>query len=208
MTFNSLIQAVQDELERYDTLFVSYIPTFINDAIDQINVDARNIGLEQYIVGFFEPSNPVIAKPDRWRRTITLNYGTSTNFNTIVPIQQMTYEFLNAYWPDPTQTGAPLYYSDYGFYNIKVAPTPDLAYPFQLAYMELPSPLGEQVQQNWLTNYAPKLLKYGTLLQAVIWLKDPEQIPIMEDQYQKYLTPFNGQNQLRHIDRQNNREAD
>jgi len=211
MTFNSLIQDIQDELEVYNDLFVSKIPTFINDAIDQINLEAKNIGLEQYVTSFFEAGQPVIAKPGRWRRNITFNFGTGPLNNTRNIIKLMSYEFVNMYTPDAadaTKYGPPQYYCDYGFFNFKVAPTPDQAYPFEISYMELPSQLSESIQQNWLTDYAPMLLKYGALLQATIWLQDPEQQKIMEDNYRKYLAPFNDQDSARLVDRSSYRQAD
>ncbi len=210
MTFNSLVQTIKDEMERYDDLFVSYIPTFINDAIDKINVDAKNIGLEQYVSSSFQVGDPVIQKPARWRRNITFNYGSGSNFNTRNTIRLMAYEFLLEYTPDPADTtkfGPPKYYSDYGFYNFQIAPTPDQAYPFQLAYLEIPSQLSESSQQNWLTDYAPLLLKYGALVQAAIWALN-NRLPHFQEEYQRYLAPFNVQDELRVIDRSANRKAD
>lgn len=208
MTYNSLVQQIQDQLERTDTVFVNNLPRMIRQASDRINADSKNVGLEQYVTGAFNVGNPVIQKPGRWRRTITFNYGVGVGNNTRTQIRLRSYEFLRTLWPDSTQTGSPQYYADYGFNNFLIAPTPDLAYPFELAYMELPEPLGPTIQTNWLTNYAPRLLLYATLLECVIYLKDPERIPEMEDQYRKSLAPLNEQDNLRMIDRATDREAD
>jgi hypothetical protein len=210
LTYSSLIQEVQDTLQRYDAQFVSYIPIFINDAIDRINVDAKNIGLEQYVSSVFVPGSNVIQKPARWRRNITFNYGSGADFNTRNTIKLMAYEFLLQYSPDPadaTKFGPPVYYSDYGFYNFQVSPTPDLAYPFQLAYLEIPSPLSITVQQNWLTDYAPMLLRYATFVEAAIW-SSSNFLNGFQESYQRYLAPFNTQDSLRVIDRSSNRTAD
>lgn len=208
MTYNTLVKQVQDELERTDATFVSYIPNFIYQAHDRINADSKNVGLERYVSGAFNAGNPVFAKPGRWRRTISFSYGSGAGNNTRNQIRLRSYEYLRNYWPDATQTSVPLYYADYGFFNFLVAPTPAANYPYELAYLELPEPIGPTVQTNWLTTYAPRLLLYATLLEAVIYLKDPERIPELEAEYQKSLAPLNTQDAMRTIDRASDRDAD
>jgi hypothetical protein len=208
MTYNSLVNQVQNELERNDALFFSYIPNFINNAIDRINADLPNLGFELYVTGFFTVGNPVISKPGRWRRTISINYGTGTEFNTQNQMYLRTYDYLILYSPDATVLAPPLYYADYGFYNIIVAPTPDIAYPFKMAYLEIPPYLTSSNQTNWITNYAPRLLLYGTLLEAVIYLKDSERIQEFEGEYQKSLQPLLAQDKMRYTDRTSNRGSD
>jgi hypothetical protein len=208
MTYNSLVQQVQDELDRYDTLFISYIPNFILQATDRINSDLKNIGFEQYVTGAFIIGVSVQPKPARWRRTITFNYGTGTSNNTRNQIQLRTYEFCRAYAPDPTQAAAPQFYADYGFYNFLIAPTPDQTYPFELAYLEIPETITANVQTNWLTNYAPSLLLYATLLEAVIYLKVSERIPEMQAEYDRRLGPLAAQDQERKLDRVTNLRTD
>lgn len=208
MTFNSLLQEVQAELERSDSLFVSYIPNFINNTIDRINADLPNIGMELYVTGFFTVGNPVIPKPGRWRRTISINYGTGAGFNTQNQMYLRVYDYLTLFSPDATQTAPPQYYADYGFYNILVAPTPNIAYPFKIAYLEIPPYLTSANQTNWITNYAPRLLLYGTLLEATIYLKDSERIAEFEGEYQKSLQPLLAQDKMRYTDRTSNRGSD
>lgn len=208
MTYNSLVQQVQDELDRYDALFVSYIPNFILQATDRINADLKNIGFEQYVAGAFIVGLSVQPKPARWRRTITFNYGTGAGNNIRNPIRLRTYEFCRAYAPDPTQTAPPQFYADYGFYNFLIAPTPDQTYPFELAYLEIPETITANVQTNWLTNYAPSLLLYATLLEAVIYLKVSERVLEMQGEYDRRLAPLANQDQERKLDRGSNLRTD
>jgi hypothetical protein len=212
MTYNSLVQQVQDELDRYDTLFVSYIPNLIYQATDRINADLKNIGLEQYVTGTFIANaingGSVIPKPARWRRTITFNYGTGVGNNVVTPILLRTYEFCRNYSPNASVSAPPLYYADYGFYNYLIVPTPDQAYPFELAYLEVPETITANVQTNWITNYAPSLYLYAVLLEAVIYLNFPERIPSMQAEYEKRLAPLAAQDQERKLDRETSIRAD
>jgi hypothetical protein len=208
MTYNSLVQQVQDELDRYDTLFVSYIPNLIAQATDRINSDLKNIGFEQYVTGAFIATHNVQPKPARWRRTITFNYGTGVGFNTRTVIELRPKEFCVSYAPDSTELGAPRFYADYGFYNFLIVPTPDLAYPFELGYLEIPEVITANNQTNWLTNYAPSLLLYAVLLEAVIYLNFPERVPVMQAEYDRRLGPLAAQDQERKLDRISNLRTD
>lgn len=210
MTFNSLVSLVTAYLNREDAATLTRIPDFINQAEQRICRESKNIGLSQYVVGSFVTAFPVIAKPARWRRTLSFNYGTGTvpNRNTSNQMFLRSYEFLRQYWPDDTQTSLPKFYADYGYEHFLVAPTPDSDYPFELSYLELPEPLTSINQTNWLTNYAPDLILYGTLLEAVPFLKNDERIPVWEKYYDRALSSINSQDDLRKQDRSSNRSAD
>lgn len=209
MTYNSLVLQIQAELDRTDADFVAQIPNFILNAHQRICRDSKNIGFEQYVTGNFVIGVPVIAKPGRWRRNITFNYGTGTVEAPIVnPIVLRSYEYVRSYWPNPVSTAAPLYYADYGYFNFLVAPTPDQTYPFELGYLELPEPLSALTQTNWLTNYAPDLLLYACLLEGVIYLKVDERIQVFTTEYQTRIAALNAQDDARVVDRSSDREAD
>lgn len=213
MTYNSLVLQIKAETERTDTnasgtAFVDQIPNFIMFSEQRICRDSKSLLIEQYMVGAFVPDNSVFAKPGRWRRSITLNIGTGTNYNTVVTLQLRSYEFLRQYSPDGTVTGTPKYYSDYGFNNILVAPTPDVAYPFEFAYLEMPQPITAANQTNSLTNFAPDLLFAACMIEANLFLKNFGQVSAWEQKYQTLLAAFNDQDDRRIADRSTDRSAD
>lgn len=208
MTYNSLINEIQDYANRTDAGFINEIPNFIYQAQQKLCRESKNIGFEEYVVGNFTNGVSVYPKPGRWRRNITFNYGTGNLNNTRNQVYLRKYEFVRAYWPDSTQLGLPLYYCDYGFNNFLIAPTPNANYPFEYSYLELPSILSINNQTNWLTNYAPDVLLYGCLLQAMPFLKDDERIPIWKDQYKEGLDSINSQDDQRLLDRTSNVTAD
>jgi hypothetical protein len=114
-------------------------------------------------------------------------------------------------WPNRTLTDVnqpPRYYADYGFQNFLVAPTPALAYPFELIYMETPATLSASNQTNWLTDFAPALLFYRTLMQAVIYLKDDERLQIFGSIYKEIVDGMNSQDGMRQTDRSMDGDAD
>ena len=208
MTYNSLVQEIEDYLNRYDTLTIANIPNFISQAQQIIARECKNIGFEQVAVGAFTANNAVQAKPGRWRTTLAINFGSGANNNVRNPIEQRSYDYLRLYWQDDSQTAPPEFYADYGYSNWLFAPTPDQAYPYEVTYLELPVPLTVNQQTNWLTIYAPEVLLYGSLLQSMSFLKNDERVPLWQSYYQMGLTALKAENHSRLVDRQSNIQQD
>lgn len=207
MTFNSLVAQVEQYLNRNDSDTIAQIPNFISQAEQRICREAKTIGLEIYVTGTFTPGVSVLAKPARWRKNITFNYGSGAAHN-VTPVLLRSYEFLRSYWPDSAQLAAPQFYSDYGYEHFLIAPTPDDYYPFELAYIQLPDPITVTNQTNWLTNYAPDVLLYGTLLEAIPYLKNDERMDVWITYFDRGIASLNGQDDVRVVDRQAVRESD
>jgi hypothetical protein len=74
--------------------------------------------------------------------------------------------------------------------------------------MELPEPLSANVQTNWLTNYAPHVLLYGSLLQAQGFVRNLEMIPVWEKLYVDGVNALNKQDAERIYDRSTKRDSD
>lgn len=208
MTYNSLVLQIQSYLNRTDADTVAQIPNFIYQAEQRICRESKNVGLEMYVNSAFVTGNSVIEKPGRWRRTISFTFGNGTNDNTVNVMYQRAYEYLRMYTPDPSQTGVPLFYADYGYTHWLIAPTPSFEFPFQVSYLELPVPITANNQTNWLTDYAPDVLLYACLLEAIPYLKNDERIPVWQNMYDRGLASLNTQDDQRPLDRASNRSAD
>ena len=144
-------------------------------------------------------SNPVINKPARWHKTVSMNV---TVAGKRYPVLLRKYEYLREYWPDSTQTDVPKFYCDYDYTHWFVAPTPALAYSFEVLYYERTQPLDSSNQTNWFTEYAPQALLYGSLLQAMPFLKNDERIPMWQAQYDVIMQTLIAEDKLRIADRQ------
>lgn len=208
MTYTSLVDQIISYLNRRDISTLDQIPNFISQAEQRIARESKNIGLEVYVTGFFTAGLAVLQKPSRWRRNLSLSYGTGIDFNNRTQIFLRSYEFLRNYWPDSEELSSPLYYSDYGYNNLLVAPTPDQNYPFEYCYLQLPEQLTLSNQTNWITQNAPDVLLYASLLEAIPFLKDDERIPVWQQYYQMGLKSLNDQDDQRVLDRSSNRAAD
>lgn len=205
-TFSSLRNDISKYLERGfndtdDPLVYEMIPTFINDAERRVSTDLKLTGTINVVTSSFVQGQSTYPKPDRWRETVSMNYGTQTSSNTRVQLYPRSYEFIRMYHPDDSQQAAPKYYGDYNYSNIIVAPTPDSSYPFELVYYQLPPLLDDQTQTNWLTVYAPRLLRFACLVEATRFLKNDERIQTWESAYQSELSSMKQEDMSRIADR-------
>jgi hypothetical protein len=174
MTYDSLISDISSYLERTDQATLEKIPTFIMLAEQVIAAEIKFLGNLTPMTSTLVANQAVIDKPARWHKTVSMNV---TVGGVRQPVFLRKYEYLREYWPDPTQTDAPKYYADYDYTHWLIAPTPDVAYNFEVLYYERIQPLDSSNQTNWFTIYAPQALLYGTLLQAMPFLKNDERIP-------------------------------
>lgn len=168
LTYDNLITAVEQYLERNDAAVVDQIPTFITLAEFEIAQQIKTLGQIQVVQANLSVANPILQKPARWRKTVSM---TVTDGATKSPVFLRKFEYLQSY-NNEGNTGLPLYYGDYDYDNWLVAPAPDQAYQIEVLYYERLQPLSIENQTNWITNNAPNAMLFGTLLQAVIYLKD------------------------------------
>ena len=199
MTYDSLVENIQSYLERTDAATLEKIPLFIMLAEQVIAAEIKFLGNLTVNTSNMVAGASVIAKPARWHKTVSMNI---TVGGARQPVLLRKYEYLREYWPSPTDTGTPVYYADYDYTNWLVAPTPDTAYAFEVLYYERVQPLDSSNQTNWFTIYAPQALLYGSLLQAMPFLKNDERIPMWQAQYQAIMQTLTAEDKLRVADRQ------
>ena len=180
MTYDSLVGDIQAYLERTDAATIAQIPRFIMLAEQVIASQIKFLGNLTVNSSSMTAGNPVIDKPARWHKTVSMNVTVSGTRN---PILLRKYEYLREYWPTPTNTDIPKFYCDYDYSHWLVAPTPTSAYTFEVLYYERVQPLDSSNQTNWFTTYAPQALLYGSLLQAMPFLKNDERMGMWQQQY-------------------------
>lgn len=199
MTYSSLVADISSYLERTDQATLEKIPTFIMLAEQVIAAEIKFLGNLTPMQSTLVANEAVIAKPARWHKTVSMNV---TVGGIRQPVFLRKYEYLREYWPNPTQTDAPRYYADYDYTHWLIAPTPDDDYAFEVLYYERIQPLDSSNQVNWFTIYAPQALLYGSLLQAMPFLKVDERMPMWQAQYDKVMAVLKAEDIQRMGDRQ------
>jgi hypothetical protein len=198
LTYDNLTSTVLQYLERNDAATTAQIPTFITLCEFEIAQQIKTLGQQQVVEASMTAGNAVIAKPARWRKTVSMNL---TNGTTIQPVYLRKYEYIRSYASSSTAQATPIYYGDYDYQHWIVAPTPDQNYSFEVLYYERIQPLASDNQTNWLTQNAPNAMLYGTLLQAMPFLKN-DQRQIFQEKYQEAMGALKAEDALRLGDRQ------
>ena len=180
MTYDSLMDDISTYLERTDEATLEKIPTFIILAEQILAMDLKFLGNLTVAESNMVQNDPVIQKPARWRKTVSLNVTVGSQK---FPVFLRKYEYLREYWPIATETEVPKFYCDYDYDHWLIAPTPAEDYAYEVLYYERVQPLDSSNQTNWFTQNAPQAVLYGTLLQAMPFLKNDERIPMWQAQY-------------------------
>lgn len=199
MTYDSLVADISSYLERTDTATLQKIPTFIMLAEQTIAAEIKFLGNLVPMQSTMTASDPVINKPARWHKTVSMNVTVAGKKQ---PVLLRKYEYLREFWPNPTQTDVPAYYADYDYTHWLVAPTPADDYVFEVLYYERVQPLDSSNQTNWFTIYAPQALLYGTLLQAMPFLKNDSRVPLWQQLYRQAMDTLKTEDIQRIGDRQ------
>lgn len=199
MTYDSLVENVQSYLERTDAATIAKIPLFIMLAEQVIAAEIKFLGNLVVNTSTMVANANVIDKPARWHKTVSMNITVAGERR---PVLLRKYEYIRNYWPNPAETDVPLFYCDYDYTHWLVGPTPNAPYVFEVLYYERAQPLDLSNQTNWFTTYAPQALLYGSLLQAMPFLKNDDRIPMWQAQYKQIIDVLKAEDKLRIADRQ------
>jgi len=199
MTYDSLVTDIQQYLERTDAATIAQIPRFVMLAEQVIASQIKFLGNLTVNTSSMVASQPVIDKPARWHKTVSMNVTVS---GKRYPVLLRKYEYLREYAPTPTATSIPKFYADYDYTHWLVAPTPTAAYDYEVLYYERVQPLDSTNQTNWFTIYAPQALLYGSLLQAMPYLKNDERMGMWQQQYDLIISTLKSEDVARTADRQ------
>jgi hypothetical protein len=212
MTYTSLVEDVQNYLERgasssVDPMVFDQIPRLIALAETRIAVELKVLGFKRVVTGTLTAGVAAYDKPERWRETLSINIGTGATFENRKQLFARSYEYLVAYHPDRTATDEPEFYADYDYDHWLIAPTPDQDYPWEISYYEKLQQLDSSNETNWLTDIAPQLLLYATLLEAAPFLKNDERVATWQQLYDRAMAAITGEDLDKITDRNTVRKA-
>lgn len=202
-TFTTLLEDARRYLERgftaeSDPIVYEQLPRLITLAQRRI---ARELKIQGFIRAVSTPLSVGVAvylKPDRWRDTVSMTVNGQ-------PIFSRAYEYLRSYWPVESETATPQFYADYDYQHWLITPTPAATDTLEILYYEQPRFLDEETQTNWLTEYAPDLLLYATLLEATPFLKNDERMQMWQTTYDRAAQALSGEDLKRILDRTSTR---
>lgn len=195
MTYSSLVEDITNYAERSDDPFLAQIPRFIMMTENRLAQEVKPLGFVRIVTGTLNGNT--LAKPVRWRRTKSFSILDNGQRNYLY---ERSYEYCRTYAPDSAVLAVPQFYADYDYENFFIASTPDANYEFEIAYWERPEPLSTINQTSWTTQYAPQLLLYGALMEAMPFLKTSERIPEFQSLFDRALMALAKEDEGRQTD--------
>lgn len=185
-TYSSLVTSMKAYLQRYDALVTDNIPSFISLAQQRIPRELKILGFRREATGAFSGSTlttGIMQKPSDWRKTIAFYVGTGVDNNIHTPVFLRDYSYIRTTFPNSTVTGTPRFYGDADYNYWLVQPTPTAGLLYKIPYYATLTLLDDTTQTNWLTEEAPDLLLYASLLEAVPFIKTDERIQVWQGYY-------------------------
>ncbi len=204
LTFTSLQEDMRRYLERgalVDTTVYEQLPRLINLAERAIAQEMKFQGFINIVVSTLVAGTSVYQKPDRWRETVSMSFGTGDDDNERTSLFARSYEYSRYFWPNSETQSVPLFYADYDYTHWLITPTPDADYPWEIIYYQQPALLDTSNETNWLTDYAPNALLYRALLEATPFLKNDERIQVWQAMYGQSMQAINVQDLQKIVDR-------
>lgn len=207
MNYDTLTDQIKHYAARYDEYFTSQVPNFIEQGINRIYSEAKNIGFEIIITGDIATNATTLNKPANWRETVSLEiFKSDQSFSKF--LLPRSYEFCKTYWPNQTLTEVPEFYADYNNYNnFFISPTANEPYQYRLIYLGVPL-FNAANGDNFLTQRYPRLLFYACMLEAIPFLQNDSRLPQFEQLYASCLSDINQDTTDNYIDRTTKREAE
>jgi hypothetical protein len=210
MTFNSLKADVKSYLERggvSDITVFNQLPSLVGLAERAIARKLKVTGVINVVTSTLVAGVGVYSKPDRWRRTTSMEYGAGAA-QSRKPLFTRSYEYCREYWPDAALRGDPLFYSDFDYSHWLIVPTPVATVPWQIIYYQQPPLLEAANQTNWLTDLAPAALLYRTLLECEPYLKNDARIATWRNLYDEATEAITMEDLEKMTDRSSDRTGD
>ncbi len=194
-TYAQLKTAIEDYCEVSEATFTSNLPVFIQEAEERILKAVELPVFRKNVTGTAEGGNPYLSMPTDFLAPLSLAVISSNEY-TYLLFKHVS--FMRDYSPNPNTTGLPLYFSQFDDTTFLLAPTPNqpsvgVNYTFELHYKYRPDSLtaGSDSGTTWLSVNAPNAILYGSLIEAVNFLKAPEELANYEQRFQESLLGLN-----------------
>jgi len=178
--YATLVSSLQAIAEDDGIEFAEYIPNAVYNAEERLirELDAQEIKKET--TGTVTSSNEVLLKPDGFKAA---DYIYITNSGTRSFLTRKDDSFNIDFWPNPTNTGVPRYYSDKSSTEFRIVPTPSSNFSYTIKYVKEPTKLGLTNPTNYFITNAADVLETACMVELAYFMKEWNQVSIWENKY-------------------------
>ena len=183
MNYSELVTNVRDYAEvGSEVLTDSLINTFIVNVENKVQRELDLDAFRKFQFSSFTIGSPFITMPDdfAFERGVQIKDQTTGDRTWL---EQKDTTFIDEYNVDRSDTGTPKYYANWDQNTLIVAPTPNAAFEIELWYNKTPDRLSSTNTTTYLSNNAPEVLIYGTVVEAFSYLKNPTYVQLYDQKY-------------------------
>tara|TARA_R100001163_G_C5040018_1_gene178362 strand:+ start:108 stop:788 length:681 start_codon:yes stop_codon:yes gene_type:complete len=197
-TYSYLKTDIINTAENDSTEFADQIPAFVNRAEDRLIKELDDSGLDYYTSVTLTANNPNVTLPSGALVVRNVMYRTSVSSN-ITTLLQRPYEYAIDYWPYASaSTGTPRYYSRKNNTEIYIVPTPASAVVSEIHYTKSPLALSSATgtsatTSNYFSEFCYNALFNACMIEATIYMKSWNNVPVMEAQYKNSIDALRNQ---------------
>jgi len=195
MNYSELLDNVRNYTEvTSDVLSNSVINVFITNVENKVDRAIDSDSQRRYATTTCTANNAFldVSGPEggfRFARGLQL----IDSSNNRVWLEQVDTTFIDEYSVQrstTSDTGQPKYWANWDATNLMLAPTPDQVYTIEMWYNETPERLTSSNTTTFLSNNAPEVLLYGTLVEAFSFLKNIQDMQLYEAKFTSALKLF------------------
>jgi hypothetical protein len=179
MNYSELVAEIQSYTEnQFETTDIN---TFIQQAEQRIYNSVQLPALRKNVTGNVTLGNKYLSAPSDWLATFSLAViDASGNYTYLL---DKDVNFIRVSYPQPTDTGLPVYYALFDQNTFILGPTPDASYSMELHYYYYPASIVD-TGTTWLGDNFDSTLLYGALLEAYTYMKgEPDIISGYQKRY-------------------------
>jgi|TARA_R110000824_G_scaffold233545_2_gene421850 hypothetical protein len=186
-TYSTLKTAIQDYSQSTESTFVTHLDDFIKTTEERVLKAVQLDDFIKNVTGTGTASTAYLGAPTDFLSPFSLAVIDSDSNYNYLKLKHPS--FIRDYTPASSTTGEPKYYAEFDEDTFILAPTPNSNYTFELHYFYRPSSLTSAGDSGttWLSTNAPNAILYGSLTEAMVYLKNYEIIPIYETRFQEAL---------------------
>ena len=178
--------------------FSTQVSAFVKKTEFRLVKDLDDVGLNEYNNVSVSGGNAgAIPLNDRALVVRNVNFVVS-NGTSVTNLLQRTTEYVNDYWPVSASTGTPRYYTRKNNSSIKIVPTPVSVLTVEIESQSQPlalaSATGTSVTTtNYFSEYCYDALFAGCMVEANMYMKDWNTLPVWQQQYQTAIDQLRNQ---------------
>jgi hypothetical protein len=156
-----------------DLTSTEQINTFIKQAEQRIFNTVQLLDLRKNVTGNCSVGNKYLAVPTDWLANFSIAVvDSSGNYEYLL---NKDVSFIRQAFPNPADTGLPMYYAYFDDKSYILGPTPDDSYAIELHYFYYPVSIVD-AGTSWLGDNFDSVLLYGSILEAYTFMKGEQDI--------------------------------